>query len=423
MNSCDTVNCSWITTVSSNTNKDSHLQVISVISDEYILSKINEIQFRILTPSFILVLLLMIIGVLGNSIALMVYVTQMKQSPSSLFIITITISDLVNCAFGLPVELYLIFHFWTFDFPWLCKITRFLNASMNNVSALILTALAVERFRTICLIFKPRISYFAAKTACLALSFTGVLLAIPMFMGYGTYTKAIKTGNGTVNGKTCSINDKWIHTSYPEIVFYFNFIGFAIVSVILVALYSCIARRLLSMRNLEHCNYGLSNPFRRRQSSSASTSSSSVSFQSRPTINNIALQDTDSMLAPNNPPTHSTAIRLDSSKYYFIRTSVKTVQSKRLSLMLLLVTFVFEISFIPFYVIWYVRNQDPGMYERISVREKIAYQFFLRCYLINSAVNPVIYCFCNRVFRQGVKRLFRSFKKSISENVWVSSMI
>ena len=158
------------------------------ITSESILATMNDSQFRILTPSFILVCVLIALGVPGNAIALLVYIMKMKRSTASYFIITLAFSDLINCLISLPVELYLITNFWTFDIPWLCKFSRFITAAMNNTSSFVLAAIAVERFRSICLPLKPRISSMCCKMICVSLMTCAILTAVPMIFGYRTYT-------------------------------------------------------------------------------------------------------------------------------------------------------------------------------------------------------------------------------------------
>ena len=78
--------------------------------------------------------------------------------------------------------------------------------------------------------------------------------------------------------------------------------------------------------------------------------------------------------------------------------------------MLFLVTSVFEVSFIPYLVIASIRNSHPDYLSQLPLFGQMVYQFFLRFYLINCTVNPIIYCFYNQNFRHGVKRLFQSIR-------------
>jgi ribosomal protein L32 len=83
-----------------------------------------------------------------------------------------------------------------------------------------------------------------------------------------------------------------------------------------------------------------------------------------------------------------------------------TVRIGRSTLMLFLITLVFVISFLPFYVIIIVRQSDITFVKRLSKGGLMVYHVFLRSYLLSSVVNPFIYSFCNAQFRDICKETF-----------------
>lgn len=380
------------------------------ITSESIIATMNDTQFRILTPSVVLVCVLLALGVPGNAIALLVYLTKMKRSTASYFIMTLAFSDLINCLVSLPVELYLITNFWTFDIPWLCKLSRFLTAAMNNTSSFMLVAIAMERFRSICLPLRPRISSLCCKMICAILFVSASSSAVPMIFGYGTYTYTVRIYNITVEAKTCLIDDKVLNTSYPNVLLLIFFIGHVTVFLILAVLYICIGKKLISGTKFNHSENSTINALLHRQNSAYSITS--FTNQSRTSTRLLSVD------VENIPNSKRSVLRSTSSQsnieYNLSRKhGGHHVRTKRLTCMLFLVTSVFEISFIPYLAIVCMRNQEPDLYARLSFPSKMAYQFFLRSYLINCAVNPVIYCFYNQNFRHGVKRLFYSLKYSM----------
>ncbi|XP_045181336.1 cholecystokinin receptor type A-like [Mercenaria mercenaria] len=384
------------------------------ITSDSILATMNDSQFRILTPSFILVCILLALGVPGNAIALLVYITKMKRSTASYFIITLAFSDLINCIISLPVELYLISHFWTFDFPWLCKFSRFLTAAMNNTSSFVLAAIAVERFRSICLPLKPRISSLCCKFICVSLLVCACLSAVPMIFGYGTFTYKIESYNVTVEAKTCLIDDRVLNTSYPNILLLIFFVGHIIIFIILAVLYTCIARKLIAGTKFNHSETATKNVLLQRQNSAYSITS--FTKESRTSVRLLSM---DVEQTPNGKRKllRSTSSQSNIEFNLSRKHGGHHVRTKRLTCMLFLVTSVFEISFIPYLVVVCIRNQHPDLYGSLSFPNKMAYQFFLRFYMINCAMNPVIYCFYNQNFRHGVKRLFYGIKDSVLNKI------
>ena len=76
------------------------------------------------------------------------------------------------------------------------------------------------------------------------------------------------------------------------------------------------------------------------------------------------------------------------------------------TLMLFLITLAYIISFLPYYILVIIRQSDRGFVSQLSDGGYMAYHFFLRSYQLSSAINPIIYSFCNAQFRTFVRDLF-----------------
>lgn len=83
-----------------------------------------------------------------------------------------------------------------------------------------------------------------------------------------------------------------------------------------------------------------------------------------------------------------------------------TVRIGRSTLMLFLITLAYVISFLPFYIIVIVRQTNEEFIRGLSKAGYMAYEITLRSYLLSSAINPLIYSFCNAQFREYCKDLF-----------------
>ena len=88
-------------------------------------------------------------------------------------------------------------------------------------------------------------------------------------------------------------------------------------------------------------------------------------------------------------------------------TDCLTVRIGRSTYMLFLITLAYIISFLPFYIVAIIRQSDSSFVAHLSKAGHIAYHVFLRSYLLSSAINPIIYSFCNAQFREFVQDLFR----------------
>ena len=84
-----------------------------------------------------------------------------------------------------------------------------------------------------------------------------------------------------------------------------------------------------------------------------------------------------------------------------------TVRIGKSTFMLFLITIAYIISFLPFYTIIIIRQSTEGFVQQLSAAGYTAYHVFLRSYLLSSAINPIIYSFCNPQFRGHCIGLFK----------------
>ena len=332
---------------------------------------VNENQFHICIPAFAFVCLLMLIGLPGNVLSILVYATQLKKGVARYFILTLAVSDLITLIYVAPVELWIMKHFWNFDYPNLCKSFRFIAYTVNNVSSLSLLVIAFERYRIICSPWKQKFTAMYSKIVCVLITMISIATSIPMLFTYGTYTmplsyystnlqkeshQNISVGQNItypIFGKTCMVDDNMASSLFP---FYVNIVYIAAtvaVFCVLIYLYGCIARQLIIQRM-------------------------------------------------QNKNKHS-------KKRYSKRV-------KHVTIMVFILTVVYEVCYLPCLTIVCLRLINPYLYKSLNDAEKAIYQFFLKSYFINSAINPCIYCFCNKEFRAGVCHIFNKLKMSCSKD-------
>ncbi|XP_060590484.1 uncharacterized protein LOC132745551 [Ruditapes philippinarum] len=79
----------------------------------------------------------------------------------------------------------------------------------------------------------------------------------------------------------------------------------------------------------------------------------------------------------------------------------------RVTLMLFTVSMVFVVSFIPHLALMIATVEKEGFLENMNEGEMMAYQVFLRSFILNNVANPIIYLFCESKFRHESRELFR----------------
>lgn len=386
--------------------------------ERLILDKINDKEFNILIPSFILAVVIISIGVPGNVITIFVYKKKMRRTASRIFILALAICDLVNCILTIPLEISIILSFWTYDYPIICAIGRTLTYVLNGTSALLLCGIAVDRFRKICRPLKPVFTPQKTMSICVVSSAIGFAFYIPGYIMYGTYSHVITVPYGstnlTVELKTCQIKDAYVKVKAPKIIFGVWFLGTIVILFILIGAYIFIGRAVYKRLKLEEKRHNsvsaASKSARARQVVVEDNSETSCSFEDILDIGNKQPRVLKSMSLPMRQQISQTMkkkFRQSAPTVYSIKQEkvAGRIRAGRTTLMLFSVTIAYVLTFIPFIVIVVIRTVRPNLYETLSDTEKSAWNFFLRSYVLNFAMNPILYGFFNKDFRKKMVEL------------------
>ena len=226
---------------------------------------VNILQSELL-PSLVYVTCLFPVGVIGNILALCVYQRKWrtKRKVSTLFILTLAWVDLLNCLATMPFEIALIVNITSFDFPVLCKISRWMTYHLNCFSTMILLGIALDRLFGIRYPFKKALFGIKRCKAYLVLSFViGIVTTWPALVLFGTFTQ-IHHG---ILSKTCLINDDYVSNKKAIQPFWH---GIYLISSILVVDTALILIYSLIGCSIHHDGVGSSSFKRARPVSSAS---------------------------------------------------------------------------------------------------------------------------------------------------------
>lgn len=316
-------------------------------------------------PVILILSLLMLTGVIGNSLVCYVYLVKFKKGTTRYFILALAVYDLVNCFICIPGEIADMRYNYTFGGNALCKIMRLLLSFTSCSSVAVLLLVAWDRYRKICQPFHKQTSPTFSKIAIAICSLAAFMLSLPNVALYGSRT--VTTNDIHINGSDCSTADEYIKTPYPLIFNGVQFIVFIISTVSLTVFYFLIWRRVARQQE-----------FRR------STGLSQTN------VIPLSIKDPDNI---NISPSHDVSKREKGSR--------KTIT------MLFLITLVFVLSFLPHLCVMVARAINGSVYDGIHGAGLIANNLLVRSYFFNSASNPIIYGFCNRRFRSELKQIFR----------------
>lgn len=387
------------------------------------IAKLNEDEFVILVPSFILIVASLLIGLPGNILTICVYKTKMRRTASRIFILALAICDLINCVITMPVEISITLRYWSYDHPLLCTICRTLTYVFNGASALLLCGIAFDRFRKICRPLKPVFTPKTTKFIC-CVSFAVVLgFYIPGYIIYGTNTVNISTARKhvVIVGKRCQLRDEYKDSKLVPVVLGVWFLGTVAVLFVLAAIYSLIGRAVYTRLKLEEKRRSsVSNAMKQkpklRRVGADDSSQTSCSFDDV-VVEKSKRPHTLTVLKSMSVPvqkeisrTLKERFRLSAPTAYNIDMIKKETQSRRIragrtTVMLFSVTVAYIISFLPFVIVVILRTSIPDLESRLSMIEQSIWQFCLRSYVINCAINPILYGFFNKDFREKTRQL------------------
>lgn len=381
---------------------------------------LDEREFQMLIPSFIMILLVIFIGVPGNLITVYVYKKRMRRTASRVFILALAICDLINCIITMPAEISIIVDFLTYDHPVICCIGRALTYILNGISALLLCGIAVDRFRKICRPLKPVFTPKKTKAICMAAAALGFAFYIPAFILYGTQTVEIDYPNGDVSfhvtGYTCQIKDQYKGSKIQTYILGIWFLATLIIMVALIVIYARIGHAVYKRLKLEEKrHYSVSTaakPEKRKQVNADNSSETSCSFEDNlETERKAQPQVLKSMSMPLRHKIGKglkNQFRLSAPTVYSLKKEAvsRRIRAGRTTMMLFSVTIAYVLSFIPFVTIVTIRTMNPNIYTSLTGVEKSVWNFFLRSYVINCAVNPILYGFFNKDFRKKMISMF-----------------
>lgn len=195
----------------------------------------NDHEARQRLPTVIYLCILVTVGIVGNSIILLVYGFQYKPTNFRCYILCLAVLDLLACCISIPSEIVDNAYPFMFYSEGFCKFSRFIGDIAKLGSALILTVMAGGRYRRICFPFSEEMSLKMAKMCCFLAIGLSVLLTWPTAIIQG---QKVVRFPGNVTGYDCSTDDDIRSTQYPFIQATIVFIIFVFIFGVLTFMYT-----------------------------------------------------------------------------------------------------------------------------------------------------------------------------------------
>ena len=366
-------------------------RTVTELSSDEILVMLNERSAYNLIAIFITCGLLMIVGILGNSLVVWIYWRKMKSSAKRTFIFALAILDLIVCVIVIPFEMYDLRNQVMFYYDGLCKAMRFVEYSTILSAGFVLVSISFERYFFLCRAFHE-FSSKKAKIICSVCVLMAMVVATPSTLFAGSKTRHEQYGYRNITGCECSMNsEKTFNNMFKRIYYYGLTAIFFGCFIVFIVIYTIIGRLLWKFQT------GTLVPDMGKFSSRSSSPSTVFINKKLSTDHSSGHSNISNSFEKerNRPHIHGK----------------RCIKSAGSIVVFFSVTVVFVLSFLPHIIIRLLLFFNMKLEEEFDKEtSELLYNFVVRSYLISNVTNPFIYSILNKSFRKEVKRTFMYLK-------------
>lgn len=368
-----------------------------------ILQTLEEYEYQQFLDEDLLVVsylvLLSVVGTIGNGHALIVYYLRYKVSNHRTFVLWLSVVDLLACCLGIPFEIADLRYSYTFYAVAPCKIFRFLNHFVSVGSGLLLGVIALERYRKVCMPFKQQMDEKCAMKACIITVVFALLLSIPGFVFYGPSKKLTETN---LTGSDCTVL-----ASYKNGTVFWVYSGLFLLISTIIFIICVVAYVLVGRAMYKQMVFRKSAQITGKKPATVQRSNSRTLSRSTSHENGAYIADEESSMNVLDMRNKISTIDRKVAKGNNQKTKKFVLdRSKRITLMFLVATAVSYVGYLPYNIIIFIKVLNPKAYRGMSDVLGQFMSVLLRGYFLNNASNPVVYCFLDNRFRTECKNFY-----------------
>ncbi|XP_050413717.1 neuromedin-U receptor 1-like [Patella vulgata] len=362
-----------------------------------LLQRLNDAKAVHFIPVMLWVTLLMVIGVLGNSLVVYVYRRRFKKTSSNYFILTMAIFDLVACVVGMPTEIYDLRYPYTFYSSVGCKVFRFTETFTIYGSAIVLVEIAFDRYFKIC---KPLmvISLFKIKMLCFMATVLALLFSTPTALLFGITNP--QTPIQGIRGYDCSIEEKYRKSTFQKLYYGALSVVFVTTLLVLTILYVRIWVEIKQRRSMV-----IGDQITRPPGTAQEKKKIRIKYLAASGSNEDGEDDS------SGTGTGTGNVECEEQKrtrFGSLANYASRIRITRTTVVLFAVTVVFVISYLPAIAIMMTRSLMKDLEHTRSIEVEVTSKFFSNFFFINNAINPIIYSFLNLNFRRQAQKAVKT---------------
>ncbi|XP_050409218.1 cholecystokinin receptor-like [Patella vulgata] len=314
----------------------------------------HEARLRFM-PAIIFVGILGLIGLVGNTLVLIVYYKSFKPKATRSFILCVTVFDLTTNVVVIPNQIIEYGFQYRYPTNGLCVFNNFMRYTMAYGSTLSLALICFQRYNKICRPLKRQIEERTAcklVIACIALS---NILGIPTFFLFKM--NVIETDRVGILGRVCEPSDVLKDSIFPFIHSLLQLITCILFETFFIVLYSLIGFAIYKQRKFR---------------------------------NELQLYGA-----------------LDRPKCMTRETGRQKVTKRhKTTFMMVIITATYVLCFLPVIILNTV-DSVLQFRKNLTGAKFISYIIIVNVFYINAAVNPIVFSFMDERFRNGLMKLFK----------------
>ncbi|XP_060571428.1 orexin receptor type 2-like [Ruditapes philippinarum] len=394
----------------------------------FTLEKLDQLERASYLPLTVFLVILMFIGSVGNILVLIIYKRKFTRSSARCYILSLAIADLSVSVVAIPYHVLDLTLILTYTHTNVCRILSFLIGACTLSSVFILLVVGLDRYFKVCRPLKRQIKDFGDRKACLLASFVAIVISIPHGIIYGESTVLTQANNLT--GVECFISDEYQGSGLAVGYLGFNLLIFLLSVIFLVIIYGFICRKIYnhdrksgeislkekkkfglccSVQSTDDCAgiNGAAIEVDERKSCKSNTGHQRIAMKKKKKENADRKSLRQNMTKSKRNTNSSKTVRNSCEMVRHVRPGSKALERNalKITLMMLTITVVFIVSYLPFIIISILDSIDEGFWDGRTIVESVFLDCMLRLYLVNNVTNPVIYSFWDEKFRRETKLL------------------
>ncbi|KAH9508262.1 hypothetical protein Btru_050653 [Bulinus truncatus] len=409
----------------------------------------------VIIPTFVYLVVMFVLGTVGNPLIILVYTRERKRTATRYFIVSIAVVDFLATIVTIPVTCYVNFRSLHMENVYICKLYFFVNFTNASMSAFLLVGVAFVRFRKICFPFGWQVSIVHAGRINIVMAIFCLAFSILHIIVHGRQEK--RTEIPGLCTYQCRVDQAYMSTPWPKVVNGIFILIFLSCSGTMCYLYTRIGRQAgrrgekkvasrsgksvssssglsstesardselyrAEMENSvdvfcewdktdDHLTWEVNKLFQNVQSGAtgatgatgltgATTATDLCEYTQGQTIN---VRPNFNSCKRDARDAHLQRCEKDKQR--------KMRPKRRTTHMLLTITIVYVVTNLTTLILMFVRSVADEVILSLRPVWASLYSLFFNLFLLNCAVNPIIYSLWDTNFRNECRKLFRKMTK------------